>query len=152
MCPKVRIIVDSKVLINCGVSFNVSNSITMNKNIHDNSIRHTVTKVVQLCSVYQASSCVPNFTLLAWFLPNLPYLCMLVLLELACIAGSVNQLLTTRVQSPKPTLLNYDGWNGKLSLYDCVCYTEQNGPTHDKILQIPMKMRFLSTRVTFERL
>ena len=49
--------------------------------LYSTNIQDTVTNVVPLCSVYQAPLYVPNLTLLAWFLPDFAYLCMLFILE-----------------------------------------------------------------------
>ena len=46
---------------------------------------------VPLCSVHQAPSYEPNFTLLARILPMLAYLSMLFILEMGCTAKSTGQ-------------------------------------------------------------
>ena len=45
--------------------------------------------VVPMYSLSQAPSCEPKFILLAWFLQELAYLNMLLILELACTAGQL---------------------------------------------------------------
>ena len=58
---------------------------------HSNNILDVVIKVVPLCSVDQALSYVPNFTLPAWVLAKLAYLSMLFILEMTCTAGKNKQ-------------------------------------------------------------
>ena len=48
-------------------------------------------EVVPLCSVHQAPSYEPNFTLLALLLPKLAYLSMLFILEMGCTANNSGQ-------------------------------------------------------------
>ena len=50
------------------------------------NIWDTVTRVVPLCSVYQAPSYESNLKLLAWCLPEFAYLSMLFILETVCTA------------------------------------------------------------------
>ncbi len=56
------------------------------------NIGDTVSKVIPLCSVYQAPSYGPKLTLLAWFLPEFAYLSMISILEMACTACSGGHL------------------------------------------------------------
>ncbi len=60
--------------------------------LHSINIWDTVTKVVPLCSLYQAPSYEPNLTLLAWYLPDITYLSMLFILEMVCTACSADHL------------------------------------------------------------
>ena len=54
---------------------------------HSINIWDTVTKMLPLCSLYQASSYEPSLTLLAWFLSEFAHLSMLFVLEVVCTAN-----------------------------------------------------------------
>ena len=59
---------------------------------HSINICDTVTKVLPLCSVFQAPSYETNLTLLTWFLLEIAYLNMLFILEVVCTAVSADHL------------------------------------------------------------
>ena len=74
------------------IHYTLSNVILMDENpLHSVNIGDIVTNMVPLCSLYRVSSYKCNLKLLAWFLPDLAYLIMLFILEMAC-TGTADHL------------------------------------------------------------